>query len=110
MQNRANDLVLPQSFLPSKHSVIVGKSKISKNAEGNVRLKTIAQLHLSEYAKAETKTEKSKIVSKIVDTIYSKCSVGAFVKHSKEGRWYEVPKSVAREKVFSCSRRAYGCA
>ncbi|KAL3907939.1 MAG: hypothetical protein SGILL_008671, partial [Bacillariaceae sp.] len=100
----AIDVALPSNFRPSNHSVIVGKSKISKTAQGNARLKTLAQIHLDEYSKADTKAAKSKIVSKIVKLVQSKCPLGAFVKHSKEGLWYEVPQSVAREKVGYCFR------
>ena len=94
------DIALPASFKPSATSVVVGKSKLSKHAQGNALLKTICREHLEDYAKAGTnKTAKSIIVSKIVDHIQSKCTVGAFIKRSQEGVWYEVSKSVAREKV-----------
>lgn len=96
---KRNNVALPANFVPSKYSVIVGKSKISKTAPGNAQLKNLAQVFLEEYAKATNKTEKSKIVSKVVDLVHSKCPVGAFIKHSKEGQWYKVSNAVAREKV-----------
>ena len=71
---------------------------MSKTCPGNGRLKALAVQYLDDYSNAENKTEKSKIVSKIVEMVHSKCPVGAFIKY-QEGLWYEVSKSVAREKV-----------
>lgn len=96
--------LLPKAFEPSPNSVVIGKSRISKDAEGNFRLKTLAATFLDMYATASTKADKSEIVSRIVDIVRSKCSTGAFVKHNdKDGRWYECPKGVAREKVSIAS-------
>ncbi|KAL3911990.1 MAG: hypothetical protein SGILL_007065, partial [Bacillariaceae sp.] len=98
------DILLPEMFVPSTYSVIVGKSRASKTAEGNARLKALASTHLAKYSEAKNKTEKSKIVSKIVDVVHSKCEMGAFIKYGKDMRWYQVPKAVAREKVGYCFR------
>ena len=94
--------ILPESFQPSPDSVVVGKTRVSKEAEGNFRLKALASTFLDRYASANTKAEKSEIVTTIVNMIRSICPIGAFVKQSeKDDRWYECPNGVAREKVSS---------
>jgi hypothetical protein len=92
--------LLPETFAPSPNTVLIGRSKESKRAEGNTRLRHLATSFLHKYSKAPTKSDKTEIVSQIVDIIKSKCTVGAFVKRAeKEGRWREVSVAVAREKV-----------
>jgi hypothetical protein len=96
--------LLPEDFRPLPESVIIGKSRISKDAEGNFRLKSLAATFLDKYAAANTKAEKSKIVSSIVEMVRSTCPIGAFIKQNeRDGRWYECPNSVAREKVSTKS-------
>ncbi|KAG7363538.1 nucleotide-sugar transporter [Nitzschia inconspicua] len=97
--------LLPESFQPSPHSVIIGKGRISKGAEGNIRLKALAATFLDKYDAASTKAEKSEIVSTIVNVVRSRCPTAAFVKQDEQdGRWYECPNGVAREKIGYCFR------
>lgn len=51
-----------------------------------------------EYAEAQTKLEKSAIVSKLVDLVRESSPEGAFVRY-EGGCWWEVSDAVAREKV-----------
>ncbi|KAG7342372.1 hypothetical protein IV203_007465 [Nitzschia inconspicua] len=97
--------LLPESFQPSPHSVIIGKGRISKGAEGNIRLKALAATFLDKYDAASTKAEKSEIVSTIVNEVRSRCPTAAFIKQDEQdGRWYECPNGVAREKIGYCFR------
>lgn len=94
---------LPAGFIPSSHSVIIGRAKECKQAVGNKRLRVIAKSFLPKYSTAINRSIKSQIVSEIVAMIRGACPVGAFIKKVGNGKddyvWAEVSDSVAREKV-----------
>ena len=95
-----NPSFLPLDFKPGPHSVVIGRNRDSKNAAGSKRLKTIAAGLLQEYADANTKPEKSEIVTRIFNMIEEVCPSGGFVKFSQEhGRWIRATASSAREKI-----------
>ena len=93
---------LPLDFVPSPHSVIIGRSRECKEAMGNKRLRILVQSFLAEYSQAINRTIKSELVSKIVAMVKEACPHGGFVKKVVNGTdivWVEVSDSVAREKV-----------
>ena len=95
----SNGLLLPVSFRPGPYTIIVGRGKTPKENPGNVRLVAAAQNLLSKY-KQDNKRMKTRVVSHILSQIYeANPNGGAFVKHGKDGRWYEVSPSAARERV-----------
>jgi hypothetical protein len=95
---------LPDDFEPFPYSVLIGRGKTCAEATGNKRLKVIASTFLDEYSQAaESRIDKSIIVSKIVDMIRDATPQGAFVKQ-EDGIWWEVSDHVARERVGSMLR------
>lgn len=56
------------------------------------------------YKSASTKSEKSYILSIIVEKIRSRAGVGGFIKKDDNGQWYEVGDFLAREKVSQAFR------
>ena len=97
--------VLPLDFSPNNYTVICGRGKVCANAIGNRRLKIFASLFVSKYSNARNKEEKTVIVTKIMEMIVDACpdERGTFVKH-KNGRYYVVHESLAREKIGSALR------
>ena len=97
--------VLPLDFSPNNYTVICGRGKVCANAIGNKRLKILASLFVSKYSKARNKEEKTVIVTKIMDMVVDACpdERGTFVKH-KNGRYYTVHDSLAREKIGAALR------
>lgn len=94
LQPKHKDVLLPQDFEPTPHSVVVGRSKECKSAEGNQRLRTIVAKFMPEYSNAKNKAVKTEIVTSVVAKVKAECAVGAFVKRStKHGRWYEVTEA-----------------
>jgi hypothetical protein len=90
---------MPVDYIPSPHSVLTGRGKFCSEATGSKHLRVMASKFLDQYSKADTKHAKSAVVSKIIEIIKKNCpSGGAFVK-LEEGRWWEVDKSAARDKV-----------
>jgi hypothetical protein len=89
---------LPLDFKPASYTVIVGRGRESKENIGNKRLRVLAANCLPKYSNATDKRTKTRIVSSLVSMVRD-APGGAFVKHGKDGRWYEVNDAVAREKV-----------
>jgi hypothetical protein len=93
---------LPEGFIPSPHSVIIGRSKQCKQAVGNRRLRILCSSFLNKYSNAINRSVKSQVVSDIVTMVRDACPVGSFIKRAGKGEdaiWFEVNESTAREKV-----------
>ena len=94
--------MLPSDFVPSNHSVLIGRARECKEAIGNRRLRVLVESFLQQYEMAINRNIKSQIVSKIVAMVRGACPLGAFVKkigNAPDFVWVEVDDSVAREKV-----------
>jgi hypothetical protein len=63
---------------------------------GNIRFKSLIEDKLDEYAKATSKTEKSRLVTMIFDDVMRN---GSFVRKDNDGHWYTVKDTLAREKI-----------
>jgi hypothetical protein len=92
------ETLLPLGFEPAPYTVIFGRGKESKEAVGNKRLRVLATSFLPQYSGATDKVTKTRAISSIVSMVRN-APGGTFVKHAKNGRWYEVDDAVAREKV-----------
>jgi hypothetical protein len=88
---------LPANFEPSNYTVLCGRGKDCFNFVGNRRFRVLVDMNLERYSRADAKSEKSRIVVEVVDSIRS--SGGGFVKQEADGFWYDVGDAVAREKV-----------
>ncbi|CAB9506547.1 Nitrilase family, member 2 [Seminavis robusta] len=95
--------ILPESYEPSKFSVICGRGKGSYQSDGNINFRALVKSNLERYKEAPGRLEKSFIVSEVLNCIRESCPVGAFVKYEK-GRWYDLDDTVCREKVGSLFR------
>jgi hypothetical protein len=84
---------LPDDFYPGNYCVICGRGKDCFNAVGNRRFRVIVSMFLERYSKTGTKTQKSRIVSEVVDVVRS--SGGVFCKLEK-GRWWDIGDITAR--------------
>jgi len=93
---------LPEGFVPGPMDVICARGKSAFSHPGNRRYRKIIRLHLQDYSNAKTKSDKSCIVSYIMDSIREASSSGVgFVKlmEDNDNRWVEVGEHVAREKI-----------
>ena len=97
--------ILPEGFSISSYSVVFGRGKRCSENVGNRRLQVIASMNVGRYASANSKLEKSHIVTDIMDTVREACPErrGAFVKYF-EGRWWEVNENFVRERIGSILR------
>eukprot|EP00339_Tiarina_fusa_P020081 CAMPEP_0117020650 /NCGR_PEP_ID=MMETSP0472-20121206/15677_1 /TAXON_ID=693140 ORGANISM="Tiarina fusus, Strain LIS" /NCGR_SAMPLE_ID=MMETSP0472 /ASSEMBLY_ACC=CAM_ASM_000603 /LENGTH=199 /DNA_ID=CAMNT_0004725925 /DNA_START=94 /DNA_END=693 /DNA_ORIENTATION=+ len=98
--------MLPVDFQPTPYTVLFGRGKKCTQACGNRRLRVTAMMFLDRYAKAETKDQKSEIVTEIQGTVQASCpgGRGAFVRENSEGHWIEVDSIMAREKISQVLR------
>jgi hypothetical protein len=99
-KNRSSkDILLPLNYQPSKYSVVLGRGRACRKAEGNHHMGEIVKDACPKYSKATSKQAKSEIVTTVVNTIHMKCPDGAAFVRLVNGRWNEVGEHVAREKV-----------
>lgn len=99
-KRRHSGQILPLDFAPSAYTVIIGKGKKLSSHVGNKRLRVLATSMLPRYSEANSRKEKSEVISELVETVVRATSPnggGAFVK-VQEGRYWQVDESVAREK------------
>jgi hypothetical protein len=95
--------LLAADFTPGPYDCICARGKAAANHAGNVRFRSLIHRFKNAYAQANTKVEKSLVVSEIVDAVRGMSPRGGFVK--KFGNtWYEVGDSAAREKIGQCLR------
>jgi hypothetical protein len=92
---------LPAEFHPSDYSVLCGRGKDSFNHIGNRRFRTLSSMYIDRYSQANTRSDKSAIVSEIINVIRQ--ADGNFWRF-KSGAWFEVGFHCAREKVGASLR------
>lgn len=89
---------LAHNFTPGGYDVICARGKKAHCHPGNRRFRLSVGMNLEKYSKAQSKLDKSLIVSYIVDTVRQNSLDGGFVKF-EDGRYFEVGDHIAREKV-----------
>ena len=113
-----NKTYLPADYTPSPVDILCGRGRECFNHEGNRRFRRMIDLSLPRYLQAETKTEKTSIVSSIVDNVRWSRSNNAvatmptvldqndnercalFIRFDrKAAQWFEIGDEAAREKV-----------
>ena len=80
-------------FVPNNYCVLCGKGKECYNYVGNRRFRVIVNIFLERYSEALNKSQKSQIVSNVVDVVRD--SGGAFLK-LENGVWWEIGDTLAR--------------
>lgn len=88
---------LPPNFVPGPLDVLCARGKAALQHPGNCRFRSIIKECLPKYEAAQSKLDKSLIVSTIVDSVRRATPNGGFVKEI-DGVWYEVGDHNAREK------------
>jgi hypothetical protein len=84
-------------YYPGEYAVLCGRGKVCSMSTGNRYLKALVDHYLSPYSNASNKTEKSRIVTGIIDAIHA-LPGGTFIRF-QQGQWWEVDDAFAREKV-----------
>jgi hypothetical protein len=76
-----------------------GRGKAAYSHPGNRSFRATLEYHLDSYANAQSKPDKTKIVSMIFRAIQDATPQGGFIRQNDKGEWCRVPSHVAREKV-----------
>jgi hypothetical protein len=92
---------LAADFKPSDFSVICGRGKESYDHVGNHHFRELASMFVARYSRANSKADKSEIVSEMVGMIHQ--AEGTFCKLEK-GIWFKVGDHYAREKAGALLR------
>lgn len=96
---------LPASYTPSQHDVLCQKGKAAFSHPGNRVFRITVDLNLQRYRDARNKTEKTMIVSEIVDILGSKNA--QFVRYDNKAKlYYSIDEEATREKVGQTLREA----
>jgi hypothetical protein len=95
---------LPRDFEPGPFDVICSQGRTAKTHAGNVFFQSFIHKQAKDYANANEKRTKSKIVRTIIETIQTKSPNGGFVKKDGDSRWRVVGLEQAREKVSQTFR------
>jgi hypothetical protein len=97
--------LLPISFSPHSYSVICGRGRVRSSTLGNLHLQSVVERHMLEYSQAQSKNEKSSIVSDILEIVRGGCpdGRGALIRN-KKNRWIELSELDARDKISSVMR------
>ena len=116
IKDRKNRL-LSKSFLPGPRDVICARGKEARNHPGNVLMRSLVDRSVRAYESAQTRTDKTKVVSEILCQFGWSPSlnrfpctsdgeeVGGFVKQDGvTGRWYTIDEASAREKICQSLR------
>jgi len=104
----------PHEGAPGPTDVICARGKRALEHAGNQRFRRLVASNLDAYSKAQTKLEKSLLVSHIVDQVRKTTPAGGFLRpaaeggnhHNDCGGWVEVGDGVAREKIGQAFRDA----
>jgi hypothetical protein len=88
-------------FQPTDYSVLFCRGKDSLNHVGNRRFQIVCSMYVERYSWADSKADKSAIVSEIITAIRQ--AGGNFCKN-KKGEWFEVGDQYARGKVSAVMR------
>ena len=86
--------------VPSPRDVICCKGNLALHHEGNIRLQGIVRSYVDQYEAAQSKAEKSTVVSLVISTVREESGGGRFVrKDPVNGTWKVATPRFAREKV-----------
>ena len=90
---------LPYAFCPTVRDVIVGTGREPRNHQGNKLLPEALRSYVGRYSSAESKLEKTLIISEIVADVKGRSPSGSGFVKKVGGRWYAVDDHACREKV-----------
>jgi hypothetical protein len=93
---------LPGDFTPGARDVVIGKGKKYFHHSGNAMLRNMVDAMLDEYREAQTKPDKTYIISQLVEHVRK---IGRFVKRDvASGKWVHAEDLLCREKCSQTFR------
>lgn len=92
---------------PGERDILLGRGRTSWSHSGNQQFRSFVGLYLKQYTEAKSRNEKTKTVELIYDELIKQG--GRFLKmDASTNTWYQVGKSIAREKIAHALRDAIG--
>lgn len=92
---------------PGERDILLGRGRTSWSHSGNQQFRTFVGMYLKKYTESKSRADKTKTVHLIYEEIIE--AGGRFLKlDTGTGTWYQVGRSVAREKIAHTLRDAIG--
>lgn len=96
----AKPLSVDAIIIPSDSDVVCCKGKLSMYHKGNMRLKRIVYCHVEQYKEARSKSEKSRVVSRVLAAVCNEGCKARFIRQDPvNGFWMLATSRFAREKI-----------
>jgi len=99
--------LLPTSFVPGEHTIIIGRGRAIKNHSGNRKFDQLIAAASKEYSAAPCKSDKGTVLTKVINHIYDDVTqpTGGFVKKDvASGQYVLVDEALARQTVAQSMR------
>lgn len=98
---------LPNYFVPTEKTVLLGRGKKILSHSGNQLFKRIVETKLNAYLEAESRIDKTAILMDVIQQVRDNDPGGGFVKRNpKTGQHFEVGDFLAKEKTAQAFRDA----
>jgi len=99
--------VFQWGWQPGDNDVIIGRGRRCNDHIGNIKFRRLVRVMMKDYVRCKTRTEKSIIITALVDHVRHISPDGGFVKRiPATGQFYDVGKLGAREKTSQTFRDA----
>jgi hypothetical protein len=98
--------LLPASFVPGEHHIIIGRGRVVKMHSGNRRFDRLISVVAREYSAAPNKAEKGMILTRLINLIHEQSDNAGFVKRDPcdNSRWILVEENLARQTAAQAIR------
>jgi len=99
--------VFPWGWQPGENDVIIGRGKRCHDHTGNIKFRRLVEVMMKDYIRFNTRTEKSIIITALIDHVRRISPEGGFVKRNPAtGQFYDVGNLGAREMTSQTFRNA----
>ncbi|CAB9519052.1 Nitrilase family, member 2 [Seminavis robusta] len=100
-------IVLPADFIPTEHTIIIGRGRVVKQHSANKKFDKMIQAIAADYQAAPCKSEKGAILTRLIHEIGSAADIAGFVrKDPTTGHWTLVEEALARQTAAQAMRNA----
>ena len=97
--------ILPATFVPTEHHVIIGRGRKTKMHNGNRKFHKTLYKVAREYSSAPCKADKGSILTQLITSIHQQGPNAGFIrKDAATGRWTLVEEALARQTAAQAIR------
>ncbi|CAB9517851.1 Nitrilase family, member 2 [Seminavis robusta] len=98
-------IVLPADFVPTEHTIIIGRGRVIKQHSANKKFDKMVESCAKEYAAAPCKAEKGLLLTRMINEIHDAAPMAGFVrKDPTTNQWTLVEEALARQTAAQAMR------